>query len=310
MPWDFAIWPALAVALACMLDRWLGEPQRYHPLVIFGAWADKVRCVRWFQRQTPQQQRLAGAAMLASTVLPWVLVAALLTQPPAIGELLSVVLLYGCIGHQSLREHVLPIASALKVGDTKQARALASRIVSRDPEKMDPTKAAIESTLENGTDGVFATIFWFLVAGAPGAVLYRLVNTLDAMWGYKTAEFLHIGWAAARLDDLLNYVPARLTAVSYALLGNTRSALRCWKTQAHLCASPNGGPVMCAGAGALQIELGGPTWYHGQCVEKPVMGEGKAPDADSILAALQLVKHTLLLWIAAAFAIGFLESGL
>ncbi len=117
-----------------------------------------------------------------------------------------------------------------------------SLIVSRDPASLDITRAATESVLENGNDAVFGALFWFVVAGAPGVVVYRLANTLDAMWSYRNERYVDFGFAAARLDDLLNYVPARLTALTYAILGHTRSAWRCWRAQAHDWDSPNAGP--------------------------------------------------------------------
>ena len=151
-------------------------------------------------------------------------------------------------------------------------------IVSRQTDKMttnDVRKATIESVLENGADAIFAPLFWFIIAGPTGAILYRLTNTLDAMWGYKNTQYFYFGWATARFDDFLNWVPARLTALSYALLGKSLDAFKCWKNQAHLLDSPNAGPVMTAGAGALDIRLGGPAWYHGQLKDKISFGTQK-----------------------------------
>jgi adenosylcobinamide-phosphate synthase len=140
-------------------------------------------------------------------------------------------------------------------------------------------------------------------------LLYRLSNTLDSMWGYRTARYNEFGWAAARLDDVLNYIPARLTALSYALLGHTRSALHCWRAQAPHWESPNAGPVMAAGAGALQVRLGGKAIYHGEISARPLLGCGAEVTGGDIARALQLVRRTLYLWLAAAGLLALLMAG-
>jgi len=160
--------------------------------------------------------------------------------------------------------------------------------------------------LENGADAVFAPLFWFVVLGPFGALLYRFSNTLDAMWGYKNQRYLYFGWAAARFDDLLNWLPARLTALSYALLGNTTQAIKSWRTQAHLLDSPNAGPVMTAGGGALQLQLGGPACYHGQLKQKPWFGGPQLPENGDIERASALMYRALLLWLVVIGAGDFL----
>jgi adenosylcobinamide-phosphate synthase len=129
-------------------------------------------------------------------------------------------------------------------------------------------------------------------------LLYRLANTLDAMWGYRTPRYFYFGWAAARLDDGLNFIPARLTAFTYALLGRTRLALRCWQQQAALWDSPNAGPVMASGAGSLNVKLGGAANYHGVLEVRPALGTGNAPQPDDIARAMSLVKFGAWLWVA------------
>ncbi|HKR42456.1 MAG TPA: CobD/CbiB family cobalamin biosynthesis protein, partial [Paraburkholderia sp.] len=200
--------------------------------------------------------------------------------------------------------------AALARRDLAAARELTGRIVSRDTAGADATalsRAAVESALENGNDAIFGALFWFAIAGGPGALGFRLANTLDAMWGYRTPRFLRFGWAAARIDDVLNWIPARLTAASYALLGDTRVALRCWRDQAHRWESPNAGPVMASGAGSLNVLLGGAAVYHGMLEERPALGAGSPPRAQHVDAALRLVERTTILWLAALLALAFVS---
>ena len=252
---------ALITLTAVLLDALLGEPSRWHPLVGFGRWAQYLeRRLNASTIRSPLAQRALGILAVLSAVGPWVLLVTMATVLAAVHHWIAVVALYFALGHQSLRQHALRVHRALETGNLGEARIQVGRMVSRDTAKMDTRSvaaAAVESVLENGNDAVFGAIFWFLVAGAPGVLLFRLSNTLDAMWGYRTPRYLYFGWAAARLDDVLNFVPARLTALTYALIGSTGSALRCWRLQAGAWESPNAGPVMAAGAGALGLGLGG-----------------------------------------------------
>jgi len=303
-------WPAcVAAALAgVLLDRWLGEPRRWHPLVGFGRVATAV--ANWLNRpeRIAPRQRLAGLLAWALMVLiPAGIVSWLIAQAhavhPALAWALDAVVLYAALGSRSLAQHIAPIADALARNDLPAARLLTARIVSRDTEDADAealARAACESALENGNDAIFGALFWFLIGGAPAVIIFRLANTLDAMWGYRTPRWLMFGWAAARIDDLLNLVPARLTALSYALLGATAQALRCWRTQARAWSSPNAGPVMAAGAGAVGVALGGGARYHGEWEERPPLGIGDRPAATHVHACLRLVQRTLWLWLGLA----------
>jgi len=293
----------LLMALAVLLDRLLGEPRRAHPLMAFGRIADAL------EREMNRGERRQWRGLLAwlLMVAPLTLLAWALASLPQIGWLFSVLLLYLAIGLRSLGEHAQPVAQALRVGDLPQARHRVSYMVSRQTAELDATAVAAattESVLENGSDAVFAALFWFAVLGAPGVVLYRLANTLDAMWGYRNDRFHRFGWAAARLDDLLNWLPARLVALTYALLGNTRQAWSCWRRQAPQWDSPNAGPVMAAGAGALNVRLGGAAIYHGELHERPLLGAGRPAVADDIDRALRLVRGGVWLWLVVALAFG------
>lgn len=281
-----------------LLDLCCGEPKRWHPLVAFGRLAQRLE--RRFNGPG-RGRRGQGLVAWGLAVLPLTLAVWLLGCLPGLGGLVDVLALYAALGLRSLFEHARPVARALRRGDLAEARQRVGYIVSRDTTQLDDAgvaRAATESVLENGSDAVFAALFWFVVAGAPGVVLYRLSNTLDAMWGYRNARFERFGWAAARLDDVLNYLPARLVALTYALLGRTGRALRCWRAQAPLWDSPNAGPVMAAGAGALGVELGGPAIYHGATHQRPQLGEGQPARARDIERALRLVGRGVALWLA------------
>ena len=300
----FPMMLALTSLSAVLLDRFLGEPRRFHPLVGFGRLAAALERRCYGGDITPVARRVRGALAVVLLLVPFALTAAALAALPAVGTVVSVVALYFALGLRSLHDHARPVAEALRVGNEAEARARVSLMVSRDSAALDVTRAATESVLENGNDGVFGALFWFAIAGAPGAILYRLANTLDAMWGYRNDRYLHFGWAAARLDDVLNYLPARLTALTYAVLGRTRQALACWHSQAPDWDSPNAGPVMAAGAGALGVVIGGAARYAGEWHERPILGAGRAPVLDDIERALRLVRHGVWLWLGAWFIVG------
>jgi adenosylcobinamide-phosphate synthase len=297
---------AWAMLAAVLVDALLGEPSRAHPLVGFG------RLVRWVEARLYADRRGSGVRAWLLTVIPLVILAygieawlGWLSTWAAF--LFNVLLLYAVIGLRSLADHATPVATALRDGALGRARVAVGRMVSRDTQALDEHQvaaAATESVLENGNDAVFGALFWFALLGAPGALLYRLANTLDAMWGYRTARYENFGWAAARIDDVLNYLPARFTALSYMLLGQTTRAWRCWRTQARQWDSPNAGPVMATGAGALGVRLGGAAPYDGVWELRPDLGEGDPPDADTIERSLALVRRSVVLWLVVAFLCG------
>jgi adenosylcobinamide-phosphate synthase len=295
---------ALLCLGAVLLDRWQGEPRRWHPLVGFGWLAQRVEALAYGPPELNVEARRArGLGAVIVLPVPFTVAAWLLAAIPLLGLAAALGLLYLALGARSLAEHAEAVATALSAGDLPLARERVGRIVSRDTTDLDEeqiSRATVESVLENGCDAIFGALFWFVLAGAPGVVLYRLANTLDAMWGYRNPRYQYFGWAAARLDDLLNWLPARLTALSYVAVGiRPGQAWRCWREQAPSWKSPNAGPVMAAGAGALGLALGGPARYHGQWQQRPSLGEGLAPRAEDIGRAVALVRRVLWLWLAA-----------
>ena len=290
------------------VDRWLGEPRIAHPLVGFGKLAMRIET----RLNTGARGQFFGILGWTLAVLPPVLIAAWLVAvlPFMLACAIHVLLLWFALGARSLNDHIAPIARALAQHDLAEARRLTARIVSRETGQADESalaRAAVESALENGNDAIFGALFWFAIGGGPGALAFRLANTLDAMWGYRTPRYLRFGWAAARIDDVLNWIPARLTAASYALLGDTRTAWRCWREQAPRWDSPNAGPVMASGAGSLNVLLGGAAVYHGAIESRPTLGAGQAAGTAHIVAALQLVERTVTLWLAVLIVLALLS---
>ena len=306
---------AISLLAALILDWSLGEPRRFHPLCGFGVVAGCIEKLFYNDDpsaiSSPIMMRLRGCAALALTLAPFMLAIALLTALGRITMFVDVISLYFALGARSLTQHAAAVQAALEKGDLNEARRAVGMIVSRDTSAMsedDIARAAVESVLENGNDAVFAPLFWFMLGGAPLAVLYRLANTLDAMWGYRNQRYLHFGWAAARFDDLLNPIPARLTALTYALTGNFRSAWNCWHKQAPLWYSPNAGPVMAAGAGSLEIILGGNACYGGELKTRPILGRGALCRRGDIERAGKMVTRGIWLWATVALLRGFLHG--
>ena len=296
---------SLTLITALLIDRIIGEPKRWHPLVGFG---NLATCLERYFNTKPSSHFsiIIGGICFLALVSPFVVLCFFITKNMAYSYVVSIFILYWAIGHQSLREHINIVKNHLINNDVEQAQQSLSMIVSRQTEGLDQTQivqATIETGLENGSDAIFAPIFWFCLFGIPGVVTYRLCNTLDAMWGYRNEQFNYFGRCAARCDDVLNFIPARLVALSYALLGNTKSAMYCLRTQSKTLKSPNAGPVMTAGAGSLHIKLGGPAYYHGKLMQKPIFGSGSLAKTKDIDRSLTLIFNTLALWCLAIIAI-------
>ena len=318
---------------ALILDHLFAEPKKYHPLVGFGRLATALE-KRFNTPASNHWQLCAGGFAVLLVVLILVVPISLLVwfithtiNNPVITLLVHSLVVYWAIGNQSLKQHLIPIYSNIHHNELVIAKNHLRMTVSRDVDPLNETQvtqAAIETALENGNDAVLGVLFWYCLGGIPAVLAYRLINTLDAMWGYRSARFLYFGRAAARLDDLLNYFPARLVAISYALLANGinkfklgnfqlnsfqldsfKRAIHCWRVQAPLLSSPNAGPVMAAGAGSLNVRLGGPAYYQQQQIDKPYFGGDKLPVPADILRAIALVQSTIKLWLV-VIAVGSL----
>ncbi len=297
---------SVIIVIALLIDAIFGEPRRWHPLVGFGNIASALENkLNKASEKHHFSSYIRGLAAWTLMVLPFVLIVWFLQQSlqqihPQIEIIIGIVCLTIAVGTKSLMQHAQAVSVALKKQDLVQARKQIAMMVSRDTSNSDEVainQATIESVLENGNDAIFAAIFWFIIFGAPGVVLYRLANTLDAMWGYKTERFTYFGWAAARIDDGLNWFPARITALSYALAGSTLSAWSCWQKQAKHWHGINPGVVMASGAGALNVSLGGSATYHGQVITRPELGCDNSPQVDDINRAIKLVYKSIAIWM-------------
>jgi len=287
----------LVCALAVALHRLLPEPRR-HPLNAFAAVAATL------ERRLNDGGRagLRGALAVSLLLLPPTLLAGILQALPVAGPVASVAVLWLVLGGGSLATHANAVASSLTAGDLPAARCATARMVGRDTDNLDAAGcagAATESVLENGHDAVFGALFWFVIAGPAGALAYRLANTLDALWGHRGPRFGRFGSAAARLDDLLGLVPARLTAATYALLGSGAGGCRHGLAGAREWPSSNAGAVMGAGAGALGIGLGGAACYGGVPRLRPPLGAGRAPVTQDLGRAVTLVDRGTAVWLIA-----------
>jgi adenosylcobinamide-phosphate synthase len=301
----------IILLVALTLDQLLGEPRYFHPLVGFGNLANRIeralnRGDHWGEERY-WRGVLAWLCMVGIPVIGAIILHFVLSEYSAVIRVIGeAAVVYLALGRKSLIAHAQAVYDKLKNFNIVSARRAVGLIVTRDTAALDETgvsTATVESVLENGSDAIFATIFWFVIAGIPGVVLHRTANTLDAMWGYRNERFNEFGWAAARFDDVLNYIPARLTAISYAVCGKLTNALRCWSGQARQWSSPNAGPVMAAGAGALGVQLGGAAIYHGAREERPALGNGHPAKVSDIPRALALLDRALLLWLVVLLAI-------
>lgn len=300
------------MALALGVDFLLGDPRRWHPVAGLGSLAERAeRWLRGGDAVTPAGRRTRGTMAVALIAGATGMFVAALEALPMPGWLVDATALWITLGWRGLISAGRGLSACLGAGDLDGARALAAGLVSRDLAATDAgalSRAGTESILENGNDAVIAPLFWFAVAGAPGAAVFRAVNTLDAMWGYRTPRYRDFGWAAARLDDVLGWVPARLTALAYLAAGGRWRAAGVVRRQARDWKSANAGHAMAAGGWALDVRLGGPARYHGRMIDQPVLGGGNKAAADTPRRAARLVTAAGLLTAAALVLLDFLVS--
>lgn len=285
---------AAVPVLGMAADAIVADPRRGHPVALFGALATRTEGWLW------RDSRLAGAGYAAGLLSAagglGVALHAGTRRRPALRALAGVLATWTVVGAASLHREAHRQAALVAAGDLAGARAHLPALCGRDPAALDlsgVTAATVESVAENTADAVVGPLLWGAVAGLPGLLAYRAANTLDAMVGHRTRRYRRFGWAAARVDDALGWLPARLTAVLAVLFaplagGSPAGALRAWRRDAGRHPSPNAGRCEAAFAGALGVRLGGRTVYAEGAEDRPVLGTGRAPQVGDIGRAVTL----------------------
>jgi len=298
----------LSFVLALVLEFFWGDPKhRWHPVAAFGRWAHQVEHICYQHRI--RHGILAWCITVAAPLtLIYLLHQCFWLWSEVLAIFFDALLIWCCIGWKSLLQHVGEVFNSIDMGT---ARAKVSYIVSRDTTHMDREdihRAALESLSENASDSVVAPMFMLILFGPMGIVFYRMCNTLDAMWGYKNIRYYYFGRCAARVDDVLNWVPARLTAAFYLLLAHIKPK-SCMLKQAKEHVSINAGWPETALAYALGVRLGGPVKRHGRWHDRPWMGltPANAINSYAVQRAMLLTKGVFVTMVIITFTTGFLN---
>ena len=295
------------ILIAIALDFVIGDPRWFpHPVKLIGRFALFMETPL---RKAFRNHRLAGTMIVvmapAVTLLcAWGLIRIASLVHPLAADIVSIMLLYTTFAARDLADHGMAVYRELKEGDLTAARIKVSMLVGRDTEHLDEAevvRATLESVAENTVDGVTAPLFFAVVAGPLGAILYKVINTLDSTFGYKNERYREFGWASARTDDLANFIPARLTAllipVAAAILGfKPREAFRILFRDGRNHPSPNSGLAEAAVAGALGVRFGGVNYYFGQPSERPTIGDPlRAMGKEDIVGVILIMIAVLIL---------------
>lgn len=284
---------AAALVAAALADAVFGDPPRLHPVAGFGMVANALERKLWRPRR--------GAGVLYAAVLVGAATAVTVAATRSVARTplslpFAVAVIWDTLAGRSLAEEATALAGEVERDDLAAARRRAPALMGRDPRDLgapELCRAAVESVAENTADAVVGPALWAAVAGAPGAVAYRAVNTLDSLVGYRDDRFLHFGWAAARLDDVLTWPAARLGAILTCMLapavGGTGAGARAIVRRDARChPSPNAGLLEAAFAGALGVRLGGVNRYGARVEHRPELGDGPRPRPHDVVRAVRL----------------------
>jgi adenosylcobinamide-phosphate synthase len=290
---------AVGLLAGAAADAVLGDPRRGHPVALFGAGAQTVQ--RHMYRDTRRAGIAYAAVCVGSAVAAGALVERRLSGPRAYPAVVAAAT-WAVLGATSLSREAAAVQRQLDAGDVPAARRRMRSLVGRDMSNADESeiaRATVESVAENVSDAVVAPLVWGALGGVPGLLGYRAVNTLDAMVGYRSPRYARFGWASARLDDVANVGPSRLTAALTALVsGRPRPVLDIVRRDAPKHPSPNAGWCEAAFAAALGLRLGGTNVYAGRVEHRAVMGDGKPAQAEDILRATSLARRVGLAAVA------------
>ncbi|MDD2481572.1 MAG: adenosylcobinamide-phosphate synthase CbiB [Lutispora sp.] len=273
--------------IASIADFIFGDPYSFpHPVRFIGSYINIFEKMVKKMCKSDTALKLAGILLTISTVflsyvIVWGIIRLAFYLGQGVGYFISILIMYTCLAGRCLDKEGTKIMAALESKDVKRARKLLSYIVGRDTDNLDESeiaRAVIETVAENTSDGIIAPLFYMFLGGAPLAMAYKAINTLDSMVGYKNDKYMYFGWASARLDDIANYIPARLSALfmiigSFLLGMDYMNSYRIVLRDGRNHISPNSGYPEAAAAGALGIRLGGGNYYFGKIVAKPTIGD-------------------------------------
>lgn len=316
---------AIVLLLSASLDYLIGDPWGWpHPVRVMGWAISRFTGFVLKQFSNQQQRRLAGILLgigliIGSGLAGWLIVQAASLVHPLVSVAVESILLASCFAAKSLRMAALDVLQPLTTGNLAQARTHLSQYVGRDTEKLDEPeilRAVLETVTENATDGVTAPLFYAIVGAfspvgsIPLALAYKAASTLDSMVGYRTAPYTDLGWFSAKFEDVLTWLPCRLTVLTLAILSG--KPLEVW----HICSrdaikdpSPNSGWSECTYAAILGVQVGGTNWYQGLAKDKPLLGNLVYPiTPEKVYQALGLTRYCFLIWLGVGILAIFCRS--